>query len=251
MKRIGLLLTLWSAFLLTGSRLQAQNFLLKIGGGVSAHTQNSRVMSSLMAGLGYEYEFSQHWGITPGIFLQAKGWKEHDTDVVYDKFTTDYDTPDQNPDWNPETSTYRTGKMGDKTTLTYLTLSVPLNYYIRTGTGNYVILSAGPFASVGVKAKREVKGDPFRPNSQERLSYINHGFNRPERTLRRMDGGIIAQVAYQFGNGITVGMQGDFSLVPSIQGIKASRNISGMVTLSYNFHQGNSYRQRIIDSLYE
>lgn len=214
---------------------------------MAAVTSASRPVSSFMGGVAYEHEFSQHWGVSPGLFVQSKGWRTPDQPVTYDKQATSYPTPEQNPDWNPETETYRTGQMSQRTTLTYLTLAIPFNYYLRTGSLNYLIFSAGPFASYGLQARRDVKGDPFATGG-DRISHTDKGFSHPAAPLRRFDAGLQAQAAYQFANGITLGLQADFSLLnPLKQG--TTHNIAGLITLSYNFHQAGNYRQRLIESL--
>lgn len=243
MKRPILLIALAFLFI----NMEAQNVLFKIGGGVASHTSSARPVSSFMGGVAYEYEFSQHWGVSPGLFVQSKGWRAPDLAVTYDKQAASYPTPADNPDWNPDTESYRTGQMSQKTSLTYLTLAVPFNYYLRTGSLNYVILSAGPFASYGLQARRDIKGDPLATGG-DRIGYTEKGFSLPSGALHRFDAGLQAQAAYQFSNGITVGLQGDFSLLNSLKAGTA-RNISGLITLSYNFHQAGNYRQRLIESL--
>lgn len=224
--------------------VQAQNVLFKIGAGVSGITKTSRPQTAMLAGVAYEHEFSQRWGMTPGIFLQQKGWKDPDVNVTYDYFKDEYTSPELDPDWNAETDSYRTGKMGSKNSLTYLTLALPFNHYLRTGMGNYVIFSAGPYASYCVSSKRFVEGDPTRLGG-ERMKYSEKGVGR------KLDAGVQAQVAYQFNTGITLGLQGEYSFTEATKRLSGARNLCGMITLSYNFHQGNSYRQRLIDSLYQ
>lgn len=234
-----------------------QNVLFKVGGGLSGHLPAQRPVTAIMAGVGYEHEFSQRWGVTPGLFLQSKGWRDRDRSVVYDLFEDAYPTLEDNPDWNPETSSWRTGSMGHKVSLTYLTLAVPFNYYLRTGMGNYIVFSAGPYASVGLKAKHDIKGDP-ECSGGDRITYTYTGWKAPSSSLlhgqgdlRRLDAGVQAQVAYQFGTGFTVGLQGDISLLHANTGTPRWRNATGMITISYNFHQGNSYRQRVIDQMWQ
>lgn len=248
--------TLLSLLLCTTLGAAAQNVLFKVGGGLAGHLPTERPVTALMAGVAYEHEFSQHWGVTPGLFLQSKGWRDRDRSVVYDQFEDAYATLEDNPDWNPETSTWRTGSMGHKVSLTYLTLAVPFNHYLRTGMGNYIVFSAGPYASVGLKAKHDIKGDPERTGG-DRITYTYTGWEAPSASLlhsqgalRRFDAGVQAQVAYQFSTGITLGVQGDISLLQVNTGSPRWRNATGMITVSYNFHQGNSYRQRVIDDMW-
>lgn len=219
--------------------LQAQNFLFKVGGGVAGHWSDSRPVPSFMGGAAYEYEFSERWGVSPGLFLQQKGWKHPDADVTY------FDDPIE----GDPAKGYRTGKMGRKTSLLYLTVAVPFNYYLRVDEGRYVILSAGPFASCGLTARRDIQGDPSRTEG-DRISYTERGFSMPSGGLHRFDAGLQAQVAFQFANGFTVGLQGDFSMLNSLRE-GAARNVAGLLTLSYNFHQGNSYRQRQLDAMWQ
>lgn len=217
----------------------AQNINFKVGGGISATTTDGRPTSSFMAGAAYEYEFSQHWGVSPGLFLQSKGWRAPDIDVIYDQ------SPE---DWNEETLSWRTGKMGAKSTINYIVLAVPFNYYIRTQRSNYLILSAGPFAAYGVKSKFDIKGDPS-VSGGDRIGYSRKGFS--DNGIRQFDAGLQAQVAFQFLNGITVGLQCDYSALNMAVSGAARRNIVGQLTLSYNFHRGNTYRQQIIDQLWQ
>lgn len=235
-------------FLITLSAA-SQNILFKIGGGIASHYTDTHPVSSFMGGVAYEYEFSQKWGVSPGLYVQSKGWRDRDKAVTYDKFKEAYPVPADDPDFNPETETYRTGFMSQKTALTYLTLALPFNYYIHTRSLNYVILSAGPFVSYGIQARCDIKGDPYAVEG-ERIGRTEKGFDKPSGSLHRFDAGIQAQVAYQFSNGITLGLQGDFS-IPSTTKVGTGRNVAGLITLSYNFHQANSYRQRLIDEIWE
>ena len=246
-KTLSLLLILLTC---SSAQVQAQNIAFKVGLGIADRYSNARPTSALMAGVAYEHEFSAHWGVAPGIFLQGKGWKEKNLNVVYDQFTKD-----QCPaDWDDDTQTWRTGKMGEKYVNTVLTLAVPFHYYLRLGSCYYMIFSAGPYASAGVSARRTIEGDPTKTEGQ-RISYSIKGYDTPADTrftgYRRFDAGLQAQIGFEFPTGITLGLQTDFGLLNQAISGAPRRQVTSMVTLTYNFHRASSYRQQAIDQYWE
>lgn len=228
----------------------AQIVHFKVGMGIADRYSGARPIPGMMLGAAYEHEFSAHWSVSPGLFIQSKGWKEKSQPVVYDHFTKEQ-CPD---DWDEANSCFRTGKMGEKWSNTLLTLAAPFNYYIRTGQGRYVLLAAGPYASYGITGRRTISGDPYKQEG-ERISYTTKGFNSPDElrfsSLRRWDAGVQVQIGMEFLTGITVGLQGDFGVLNQAVTGAARRNVSGMLMLSYNFHRANTYREQVIDDFWK
>ena len=74
------------------------------------------------------------------------------------------------------------------------------------------------------------RGDAREPGSRK-MYYEDKTFDTPG--ARRFDAGITFGAGYQFRGGITVGLQGDFSLTRFADG--GGRNRSGLITLAYNF----------------
>ena len=163
--------------------------------------------------MGYEYEFDQHWTFAPSLVFYGKGWKEKDRLVpVLD----DSGLPVLDEDGEPAQSL-----MDRSATANYLALPLTFNYYLRTGTSGYVVLSAGPYVACGLSGKLKTRGEYYEDKT----------FDTPG--ARRFDAGITFGAGYQFRGGITVGLQGDFSLTRFAAG--AGRNRSGLITLAYNF----------------
>lgn len=195
---------------------------MKLGGGMASHYGHARKVGSFKIGLGYEYEFDQHWTFTPSLVFYGKGWKDPDREVpVLD----DNGQPVIGEDGTPRTSI-----MGRSTSANYLELPLVFNYYMRTGEGQYVVFSAGPYAALGVSGKAKTKGDGERTGS-EKLFYTGDTFAKGG--IRRFDAGIQLGIGYQFINSVTVGLEADFGLLPCED--NGPRNVSGLITISYNF----------------
>lgn len=205
------------------SSLSAQHLLLKVGGGLARQTASSRPVGAFKLGVGYEYEFNQHWSVSPALQFYAKGWKDHDRTVpVYEEDGSPMLDDEGNPVY---------GLMGRSTSANYLQLPVLFNYYIRTGESRYVVLSAGPYVGFGCAGKVKTKGDTEREGA-EKLYYDGKTFDEPG--TRRFESGVQVMAGYQFRSGLTLGVEGDFGLTR----FKASgpRNLSGLIVLSYRLN---------------
>ena len=222
MKRtIFLILLLFTAY----STVSAQSFLLKMGGGLAAHYKDSKPVGSYKFGLAYEHEFSQTLSFAPGLYFTGKGWKDKDVVVTY------------SDDIDPETGEARVGKMGCNTRQLYVGVTLPFNYYLRTGEGHYVVFTVGTFLNCGVGGKRTVEGDPSKTGA-ERIRYTQKTYDIDG--MKRFDGGFLLGVGYQFRNGITASLETELSTSKTFEN---ARNVSGFLTLSYNFHRGKELRR--------
>ena len=56
--------------------VEAQNLQFKVGGGLATHYGHAENVGAFKVGLGCEFEFDQHWTLTPGIAVYGKGWKD-------------------------------------------------------------------------------------------------------------------------------------------------------------------------------
>ena len=56
--------------------LQAQNLQFRVGGGLASHYGKAQNVGAFKVGLGYEFEFDQHWTLTPSLAVYGKGWKD-------------------------------------------------------------------------------------------------------------------------------------------------------------------------------
>ena len=218
MKRIMLLLALLAAAI----RLSAQHVVLRLGGGLASQGSDTRLVGAFKIGLGYEYEFNQQWTFAPSLLFYGKGWKEADR---YVPVLEDDGTPVLDEAGQPAQSL-----MNRSATANYVELPLVFNYYLRTGESGYVVFSAGPYVACGVGGKTKTRGDGREPGSRK-LFYSDPTFSADG--ARRFDAGITFGGGYQFRGGITVALEGDFSLTPFRAG--GRRNRSGLVTLSYNF----------------
>lgn len=217
-KRIGLVL-LAMALVVTAS---AQTFQLKVGGGFASQYTDKKLVGSFKAGIGYEYEFDQHWTFNPSLLFVGKGWKDKDQMV-----------PDFGPDGEPkkdENGQIIMSRMGRSVAANYLELPLVINYYLRLGESRYIVLGAGPYVACGLMGKVKTKGDGRRQGA-EKLYYEEDTFELPG--ARRFDAGIQAQVGYQLPKGITVGVEADFGLTR--YHADGGRNLSGLVSLTYAF----------------
>lgn len=216
------LLILSACLFACAASAQAQEFLVKLGGGMAARYGEARKVGAFKIGVGYEHEFDQHWTFSPSLVFYGKGWKDPDREVpVLD----DAGNPVTDENGRPRTSV-----MGRSTSANYVELPLVFNYYLRTGESQYVVFSAGPYAAVGVSGKAKTKGDGERTGS-EKLFYSGDTFG--SGGSRRFDAGIQAGIGYQFMNSVTVGLEADFGLLTD--GGSSSRNVSGLITVSYNF----------------
>ena len=200
----------------------AQTLQLKAGGGFASQFTDSKVVGAFKIGVGLEYEFDQHWAINPSLNLQGKGWKNKDV------FVNDLDengVPKEDDNGNPIMS-----RMGRTTTANYLELPVLMNYYIRTGESQYIVIGAGPYIACGLWGKEETKGDGTKQGA-EKLYYDEDTFEKSG--AHRFDAGIQAALGYQFSVGVTLGVEADFGLAKFSSA--GGRNVSGLVFLTYNF----------------
>lgn len=222
MKRNVILTFLCAFFMLAAQSLSAQHLLLKAGGGFAKQFGESKPVGAYKIGLGYEYEFDQHWTLTPSLLLYGKGWKAPDVQVqVVDDATGE---PVFDDEGNPVMSTKSVSSAAN-----YVEVPLILSYYFRTGEDRYIVLGAGPYAAVGVAGKTKTKGDGQRIGS-EKLFYKENTF---ENGARRFDAGVQAYGGYQFPSGLVLGIEADFGLVRFRAG--GERNLSAIISLAYRF----------------
>ncbi len=209
------------------TKVAAQHWQLKFGGGLATQYGDSHAVGAYKLGVGYEYEFDQHWTISPGVFFYGKGWKSPDTMVPVND-------DEGNPAFDEEGQRVYS-RMGRSRTANYLEISVPFNYYRRIDEGKYWVLSAGPYVAYGVAGKIKTKGDGERVGS-EKLFYEENTFGG--NGIRRFDAGLQTALGYSFTSnlcpaGLTVGIEGDFGLTRTHVG--GRRNLSGLVSITYTF----------------
>ena len=222
MKRI-LLCTLMLLAMCLSLPIAAQNIFLKVGGGLATHYGHARAVGAYKIGVGYEYEFNQKLTFAPSLVFYGKGWKDPNSQVfIYD------DNGQQR--FDEETGQPLTGIMSRSTSAGYFELPLVFNYYFRMGEGKYIVAGLGPYIACGVAGKQKTKGDGTQQGGSK-LYYDRNTFSVPG--ARRFDAGIQALAGYQFPNGITLGVEADFGLVPFTSG--GGRNLSGLVSLSYRF----------------
>ena len=222
MKLNAILVSLCSAMFLAMPSASAQHLLLKAGGGFAKQFGDSKPVGAYKIGLGYEYEFDQHWTLTPSLLLYGKGWKAPDEQVqVIDDETG---KPAIDKEGNEVMSTKSVSSSAN-----YVELPVILSYYFRTGEDRYIVIGAGPYAALGVAGKTKTKGDGQRIGS-EKLFYKENTFTNG---ARRLDAGIQAYGGYQFPSGFVLGIEADFSMVKFRA--DGQRNVSTMVSLTYRF----------------
>ena len=142
----------------SASSLGAQNVLFRVGGGFASHYGPAKVVGAYKIGIGYEWEFDQHWSVTPSLNLYGKGWRQPDRPVrVLDE--------DGNQVFDEETGEPVVGVKSQRTSANYLELPVMFSYYLRLAPSRYVVFSAGPYVACGLFGKQETKGDTERPGA--------------------------------------------------------------------------------------
>ena len=132
--------------ILSAAGVRAQNFQMRIGGGVATHYNNATPIGSFKAGLGVEFELSQSLTFAPSLVFYAKGWKNHNQRVY---FRNDDGSQALDKDGNPIT-----GIRNRTTTANYLELPLVFNYYFRLSARHYIVASAGPYVAYGLDARR-------------------------------------------------------------------------------------------------
>lgn len=200
----------------------AQTFSLRVGGGLATRYTASRPVGAYSIGVEYEHEFGQHWTFNPTLAYTGKGYRLPDETVV---IRDDEGEPVVDDDGRTLTGVKRTS-----TTAAYVQLSLPFSYYLRTGTARYVVLSAGPFAGIGVAGQRTVKGDTDLQGA-ERMFSQRAAFGTGG--LRRLEAGLEARAAYQWSRRWTLGLEGQFPLTRLAAG--EPRAVAALVTLAYRF----------------
>lgn len=202
--------------------VHAQKWQLKVGGGLASQGVHNRVVGAYKIGVAYEYEFDQRWTFSPGLMFYGKGWRTPDESVA----CVD---DDGNPMLN-ESGQQVYSLMSRSASANYVEVPLLFNYYYRLAESRYVVLSAGPYVSFGVAGKIKTKGDGSRIGS-EKLFYEGNTFSLPG--ARRIDAGVQAHLGYQMPSGLTIGVEGDFGLVPFNRG--GHCNLVGLVSLGYSF----------------
>lgn len=208
---------LWAS----ASSLGAQNVLFRVGGGFASHYGPAKVVGAYKIGIGYEWEFDQHWSVTPSLNLYGKGWRQPDRPVrVLDE--------EGNQVFDEETGEPVVGVKSQRTSANYLELPVMFSYYLRLAPSRYVVFSAGPYVACGLFGKQETKGDTERPGA-EKMFYEHQTFGRAG--VRRMDAGLQVFSGYQFPAGVCIGVEADFGFIPTRK--NGEKNVSALISLSY------------------
>lgn len=202
--------------------VQAQNVQFKVGGGFSSHYDgSSQLVGAFKVGVGYEWEFNQHWTFTPTLSVYGKGWKDPNQRVfVYD------DSGNQR--FDEETGEPLTSIRNRTTTANYVEVPLLFSYYFRTGESRYVVLSAGPYVAYGISGKQKTKGDAERPGS-EKLYYEDKTFD--EKGVYAFDAGVQVMAGYAFPSGFTLGVEADFGVTKFNKA--GDRNVSALISLGY------------------
>lgn len=200
----------------------AQHWQLKFGGGLSSQYGAARSVGAYKIGVGYEYEFDQRWTVAPSLVFYGKGFKDTDRLVAV---IDDDGAPLYDEEGNPVYS-----RMSRSTSANYIELPLLFSYYWRTGPSRYVVLSAGPYAAVGLFGKVKTKGDGEQLGS-DKLYYDGDAFGGDG--LRRFDAGVQAFAGYQFATGLTLGVEADFGLTRT--SADGGRTVTGLVSLTYRF----------------
>ena len=207
-----------------GITVQAQHIQLKAGGGLSKLDSQSSAVPAWRLGAGYELEFDQHWTFSPALVFAIKGWENPD-ETVYKKDN------EGNIMTNPETGAPLTGVKNTETVTYHVELPLLFNYYLRTKERQYVVFSAGPYASLGISGKTKVKGDTDRQGA-ERFYYDYDPFK--DGDAKRFEAGVQVGVGYQFSNGITAGVDLNYAFTKVIGNRKP---VSALLSFSYIFRQ--------------
>ena len=201
--------------------LQAQNLQFRVGGGLASHYGKAQNVGAFKVGLGYEFEFDQHWTLTPSLAVYGKGWKDPNQLVyVFDDAG--------NQLFDEETGEPLQGVRSRSASQNYVQLPVLLSYYWRMDESRYVVMAAGPYVAYGVSGKQKTKGDTEQPGAQK-LYYERKTFSEPG--THRFDAGIEAFAGYQFPSGLTLGLEADFGLAKFNR--SGRRNISALLSLGY------------------
>ena len=207
-----------------GITVQAQHIQLKAGGGLSKLDSQSSAVPAWRLGAGYELEFDQHWTFSPALVFAIKGWENPD-ETVYKKDN------EGNIMTNPETGAPLTGVKNTETVTYHVELPLLFNYYLRTKERQYVVFSAGPYASLGISGKTKVKGDTDRQGA-ERFYYDYDPFK--DGDAKRFEAGVQLGAGYQFSNGVTAGVDFNYAFTKVIGNRKP---VSALLSFSYIFRQ--------------
>lgn len=201
----------------------AQHLELRAGGGLATHYGEAQNVGAYKIGVGYEWELSQKFTVTPAVEFQGKGWKNPNELVsVLDE--------NGQPVIDEETQEPVMSMMSRSATALYVAVPVMLNYYLRTGSSRYVVLSAGPYVAVGVGGKQKTKGDGTAEGAKKYF-YEDNTFDEPG--TKRFDAGINTFVGYQFASGLTIGIEGQWGLAKFDDA--GQRNLAGFAALRYAF----------------
>ena len=202
----------------------AQHLQLKVGGGLSKLDRSSSVVPAWRLGVGYELEFDQHWTFSPAVIFAIKGWENPD-ETVYKKDS------EGNIMLSPETGKPLIGVKNTETVTYHVEVPLLFNYYLRTKERQYVVFSAGPYASYGISGKTKVKGDTDRLGA-ERYYYDFDPFS--DGDCKRFEVGAQVGMGYQFSNGVTAGV--DFSYAfTKVDGQR--KPISALLSFNYMFRK--------------
>lgn len=200
----------------------AQHWQFKVGGGFSQLTPDTDPVGTWTIGVGYEWEFDQHWTFIPQLQFGGRGW-ELPNERVFKK------DDGGNVLVNPESGEPLMGWKNTTATAYYLELPLLFNYYLRVAERQYVLLTAGPYLAYGVGGTVKVKGDTDRSGA-ERMYYDYSTFSGSG--FHRFDAGARVGIGFQFANGIAAAIEGSHAFTEIYSG---AHNATLQLTLSYLF----------------
>lgn len=202
--------------------VRAQFLVAKVGGGLTKTYSSTRVVGSYKLGLAYEYEVGGNWSLEAGAYYHGKGYKEHNEWV-----------PLVDEDGLPvldEAGQVRYGKMNRTVSAQYVAVPLLAHYYLPVGTRKYVVLSAGPYAALGVGGKDKYRGDATQSEISARYYHDDPTFS--VSGTHRFDLGAEVGIGYQWTQQFTLGLEADLGFLKLRPG---RRNAGALVTLAYRF----------------
>lgn len=216
--RLGLFLLL---LLPVAAESKAQDWVLRVGGGLSSHYGSStRNIGAFRIGAGYDIPLNALWSIEPAVYYFAKGWKDKDQEVpAYDdKGNYVYD----------EDGNQVMGLMNVTSNANYIEIPVLLHYKWETNRDNNVLFSFGPYAAYGIGGKTKVSGDTEQ-TGVKRYYYDHSTFG--QTGMHRFDAGLSIGASYRFAQQFEVGVLCDLGLTRTSR--QGGKNMAVVLTLAY------------------
>ena len=200
---------------------KAQDFVLRVGGGLSSHYGSStRNIGAFRIGAGCDVPLNAIWSIEPAVYYFAKGWKDKDQEVpAYDdKGNYVYD----------EDGNQVMGLMNVTSNANYIEIPVLLHYKWETNRDNNVLFSFGPYAAYGIGGKTKVSGDTEQ-TGVKRYYYDHSTFG--QTGMHRFDAGLSIGASYRFAQQFEVGVLCDLGLTRTSR--QGGKNMAVVLTLAY------------------